>query len=186
VQALRPLILTLTLVLHINCVGPGQGDQTIDIVYDPCTGIDIRAAEDTTPKELTAIDAAIEFWQAVSNVDISRDSPRSEQHLPIRFEEAALIFRGVYQDEVGDVIINRRLDDPNDLAITVAHELGHALGLPHIDDRDSVMNGGNLDILPLADDVDALGVVWGPCVHDDGPQPGTLRQWTDLRIHSQL
>lgn len=182
-QALRPLIITLTLVLHFNCVGPS--DQTIDIVYDPCTGIDIRAAADTTPNELVAIDAAIEYWQAVSNVDISRAYPGSEQKLPIRFENASLVFRGVYQDEVGDVIINRRLRDPNDLAITVAHELGHALGLPHIDDRDSVMNGGNLEFPPLPNDVDALGAVWGRCVYDDAPQTNTLRQMTDLRIRSQ-
>jgi hypothetical protein len=185
VQALRPLLITLTLVLHFNCVGPVSSDQTIDIVYDPCTRIDIDAAEDTTPNELAAIDAAIEYWQAVSNVDISREYSRSEQKLPIRFKNAALVFRGVYQDEVGDVLINRRLQDPNDLAITVAHELGHALGLPHIDDRDSVMNGGNLEFLPLPNDVDALGVVWGPCVYSEASQTNTLRQMADLRIHSQ-
>jgi hypothetical protein len=61
-------------------------------------------------------------------------------------------------------VVNRRLSNPSDRAITVAHELGHALGLPHINDRESVMNSGNLEVLPLSEDADDLRDLWGACI----------------------
>jgi hypothetical protein len=172
VLALRILVVAITLLLSSNCASfASENDQSIDIVYDPCARIRVQPAVDTTLEELAAIDAAIDFWKAVAHVDIDRANLESDQTLHIRFEDAALIFRGVYQDEVGDVIVNRRISGADARAITVAHEFGHALGLPHIDDRDSVMNRGNLEFLPLASDVDALSELWGPCVEDDtGPR----------------
>ena len=153
-------------------------NDEIDIVYDPCAGIRVQAAPDTTEAELVAIDRAIEMWTQVADFHIARNPTRPfEQVLPIYFEEASLVFRGVYQDEIGDVVINRRLVDPDEQAITIAHELGHAIGLFHIETRDSVMNSGNLVLLPLTTDVDALSELWGPCVHDnrDLAQPQQLQ-----------
>ena len=176
-RALRILGLTLLLVLP-SCLAPGsRADDEIERVYDPCAGISVQAASDTTEAELVAIDRAIEMWMQVADLRFSRDRARPfEQVLPIHFEEASLVFRGVYQDQIGDVVINRRLVDPDEQAITIAHELGHAIGLLHIETRDSVMNSGNLVLLPLATDVDALSELWGPCVRDnrDLAQPQQL------------
>lgn len=150
-----------------SCLGPAaDNDTVIETVFDPCLPTDIRAAEGTSAEELVAIDAAIRLWHDVARVDMARDLPGADQKLNIRFEDAALVFHGLYEDEVGDVIINRRLADADDRAITVAHEFGHALGLPHIETRDSVMNSGNLKWRPLSTDADALGELWGPCVRD--------------------
>ena len=153
-----------------------ENDAVIDIVYDPCDQISIRVATDTAPRELAAIDSATELWRAVSNVKITRNAANTtrnataaDQTLEILFEDASLVFRGVYQDEIGNIIVNRRLADPDDLAITVAHELGHAFGLPHIDARPSVMNSGNLEVLPIPADIDALSERWGPCVREEQP-----------------
>lgn len=168
-RALRILALTLLPALSSGCLPLGPEDnEVIEIAYDPCAGIGIQAAPDTTRAELVAIDRAIELWSEVASLRISRDPTRLfDQNIPIYFEEASLLFRGVYQDQVGDVVINRLLIDPEEQAITIAHEFGHALGLPHIETRDSVMNSGNLELLPLTADVDALSELWGPCVRDN-------------------
>lgn len=143
-----------------------MSDPVIDIVYDPCVALALQPAADTTAEELRSIDDATRMWNDIAGFPIARNELGSEQTLPIRFEQAALIFRGVYQDEIGDVIINRRLTNFKERSITVAHELGHALGLPHIDTRPSVMNSGNLTVQPLAEDVTALTAIWGPCPQD--------------------
>lgn len=167
----------LTLSFLSSCASPNSdSDYLIKTVYDPCEGIDIRTPEDTRPEELVAIDAAIDYWQTVSDIRISRSFWPPDQTLDISFEEAALLFRGVYEDELGDVVVNRRLKNPDDMAITIAHELGHALGLPHINSRSSVMNDGNLEFEPLESDVTALVDLWGPCVRDrNAPQTAPLR-----------
>lgn len=87
--------------------------------------------------------------------------------VPLEFDYAAPAFRGYYDDEAGVVYINDRLRG-EDLAITVAHELGHVFGLFHIekDIRDSVMNRGNLKVPPNREDARAVASIWGHC--DDG------------------
>ncbi len=49
------------------------------------------------------------------------------------------------------------------LAVTIAHEIGHAFGLVHVPagQRTSVMNPNNLVIEPTAEDVDTLAMRWG-------------------------
>ncbi|HEY0881746.1 MAG TPA: M66 family metalloprotease, partial [Archangium sp.] len=82
--------------------------------------------------------------------------------VPMRFRSAAAVFRGIYEPVTGLVSINRGLEG-SDRTITIAHELGHALGLPHVpaSERASVMNPGNLTVLPTAEDVAALQQRWG-------------------------
>ena len=50
-------------------------------------------------------------------------------------------------------------------AVTIAHEIGHAFGLAHVPagERASVMNPGNLNIEPNADDAATLALRWGAC-----------------------
>lgn len=68
----------------------------------------------------------------------------------------------MYEDEVGLIYINDALAAP-ELGIVIAHELGHAFGLPHIQGRASVMNAGNLTVAPNDDDRRALEALWGDC-----------------------
>ena len=57
------------------------------------------------------------------------------------------------------------------LAVTIAHEIGHAFGLVHVpaDQRTSVMNPNNLVVEPTAEDVDTLATRWGGCLASDHP-----------------
>ena len=81
------------------------------------------------------------------------------------FDPAGTSFHGFYDDAVGVVYVNEAIEDDHARAVTVAHELGHAFGLLHIDvTRDhSVMNDGNMKTPPNDFDADALIALWGRC-----------------------
>jgi Zn-dependent peptidase ImmA (M78 family) len=88
---------------------------------------------------------------------------RADTTVNVVFEEAADAFHGLYDDSTGVIYINTALTDPRELQIVIAHELGHAFGLPHVTGRASVMNPGNLTVTPNAEDQAALEALWGSC-----------------------
>lgn len=163
----NPRLTLVFLALVGSCAAPG--DDVLEITYDVCEPTVIVPAADATPDELASIDAAIAMWNESSETRLTREDLPGAQRIPVRFEEAALAFYGVYEDEVGEVVINRLLTDPHHRAVTIAHELGHAFGLWHVDrqERVSVMNRANLEVEPTAADADALVATWGAC----GPLP---------------
>jgi predicted Zn-dependent protease len=80
----------------------------------------------------------------------------------------------VYDDETGIIYVNDGLTDPDQLAIVIAHELGHAFGLPHVPGHDSVMIKGNLTLVPTAADAASLAARWGACpVTSSSALPGS-------------
>jgi hypothetical protein len=136
----------------------GDRDTTIDITHDPCDGITLRASP-ATDDRVAGIDDAIGLWAgfttAMTRVE---DRPTIE----VVFESSSLAVRGLYDDELGVIHINDQLaGDP--LSIVIAHELGHAFGLEHVEGRPSVMNKGNLATPPNDDDLAALEALWGRC-----------------------
>lgn len=150
------------------CGGPV--DTTIDITYAYCSPIVVVPAEDASAEERAGVAAGVAMWNAlgltrlsVERADLSlNDAPR----VPVVFKDAAIAFYGLYEDEVGAVLINRGLKDERARAITVAHELGHVFGLVHVDVevRSSVMNPANLSIAPNDSDALALRALAGaPC-----------------------
>lgn len=85
--------------------------------------------------------------------------------IPIELERAPAAFHGFYDDEAGVIYLNDQLADRRQLAIVLAHELGHAFGLVHVSpaERTSLMNPGNLTTPPTDEDQAALEALWGRC-----------------------
>lgn len=139
-------------------------NTSLQMVYDPCGGLGVRAAADTTAPELAGVTAGLDLWNATSFVHLQLDDASTS--VPVRFADAPDAIRGVYDDRVGEVVINQRLaPTPDPLAVTVAHELGHAMGLLHVplSERPSVMNPGNVTTVPTTADVAVLSAVWPAC-----------------------
>ena len=157
----------LSLALIGGCAG-GSQDTTLEIVNDVCEPTTIIAPADATDEQLASIDGAIAMWTHLGFEHIARGDGTSlgdGQQIPIVFDDAAAFFHGLYDDENGVVYINRTLSDDSQRAITVAHELGHAFGLWHVDRsaRSSVMNPNNLAVEPNDGDAAELVALWGPC-----------------------
>ncbi len=140
-------------------------DSTIDLVFDPCT-TRVVAGAGATPSQLASIDRALELWNRAAGLSLERVSdPPSDTVIEVSFVPTIAALRGVYDDEVGAVMINRDIEADEERALTIAHELGHAFGLHHVsvDERASLMNPGNVRVPPTAEDVDELRASWGNC-----------------------
>lgn len=155
----------LSLALVGGCAS-GPQDTTLDIVNDVCEPTAVIAPADASEAQLASIDEALAMWAALGFDHLERVDPAAgEQQVAIVFQEAAEMFHGLYDDETGIVYINSKLTDDHQRAVTVAHELGHSLGLLHVDPgaRVSVMNPANLVVEPNLGDADELVAMWGAC-----------------------
>jgi hypothetical protein len=161
---LRSLLSTVCL-LALGC--QDSVDATIDIVFDPCAPLAVVPAADATADERASIEDAVAMWNDLLGARIGVGPDAQASQIPVRFEPAPLVFYGLYEDEIGDVLINRNLADRGERAIVVAHELGHAFGLLHVDaaERSSLMNPSNLTVAATAADGAAVVAVWGVCAY---------------------
>jgi hypothetical protein len=150
-----------------GCVA-GGADDTIDRVFDPCAPLVIDA-RDLRTDEIESVRAAADLWiEAIGAPMVvmgDGDGATASPMVPVQFDTAAPFFFGVYDDEHGVIVINRRIDGAGPRAITIAHELGHAFGLEHVRPsvRRSLMNPENLEIPPTPEDADAIRDLWGTC-----------------------
>jgi hypothetical protein len=126
-----------------------------------------------TPAQQAGLDGALALWRdhGIGGMSVVEGAAAGAAALEIRFEPAALAFHGVYDDETGIVYINRAIEDTEPLSIVIAHELGHAFGLPHVTfaERLSLMNPGNYVTPPTDGDRAAIEALWGPCADLPGP-----------------
>ena len=146
-------------VIALCACGAPSNPDTAGILYSPCDQVLVQPEAGTTEAEHGSVTAAIALWRDVGLTALSTSEGVS---VPVRFADAAAVFHGVYEPSSGIVFINRDLGGAA-RDITVAHELGHALGLPHValEERPSVMNPGNLTVLPSPSDQAALQRLWG-------------------------
>lgn len=126
----------------------GCGSQAPAITFDPCEPVRVSAAD--------GVEDAIAMWRAQGVTPFEITDP-----VDVRIELApgAPAFYGFYDDTTATVFINTSIADAHQRAVTIAHELGHVLGLVHVprEERASVMNPGNLTVEPTAADAEALG-----------------------------
>lgn len=134
----------------------------MDQTFDVCRPL-VLDVEGATAEQRASVSDAIGLWQALGvsglTVEPIADAPR----IAVVFQDAAAPFHGYYDDERAIVYVNATIEDPFARAITIAHELGHAFGLWHIDHRTSVMNTGNLTVAPTDEDRRDIEALWGQC-----------------------
>lgn len=163
------LLGSLSALLASACTDAGA-DASINITHDVCAPL-VLVPTGASAVQRDGIDAALVLWRARGMSPLVVDEPvAGAPSLEIRFEAAAGAFHGVYDDETGVVYVNSALTSPTALAIVIAHELGHAFGLPHVTGRASLMNPGNLVLPPTLEDEAALVALWGACAeHASAP-----------------
>jgi hypothetical protein len=126
----------------------GCGSQSPAITFDRCDPVRVSGAD--------GVADAIAMWAARGVTPFTIGEPAD-----VRIEPAsgAAVFYGFYDDATATVYVNTTITDAHARAVTIAHELGHALGLVHVppEVRASVMNPGNLTVEPTAEDAAALG-----------------------------
>ncbi|MGE0548951.1 MAG: hypothetical protein AB7O24_29445 [Kofleriaceae bacterium] len=141
-------------------------EPEVGITFDPCSPLVITPAEGAAPHEVQSIRDAVAAWSLVLPVTIEvADPPQPDPRLPLRFESGDTFFRAIYWDDVGQIWVGRDQLAPENYAIAIAHELGHAFGLLHVpnEERPSVMNVGNLELVPNEQDARDVAALWDSC-----------------------
>lgn len=140
-------------------------------MHDVCAPISL-AVHEPSEVQRTGLEGALALWRdrGVSTVRVVEGAAAAEAAIQLRFEVAGRPFYGLYDDEASVVYVNSTIEDLRPLSIVIAHELGHAFGLEHIDAarRRSLMNPGNLVTPPTEEDRTELEALWGRC---DWPGP---------------
>lgn len=168
---LRAALPLVSIAFAVGC-GGGTADTELDIVFDICRPVAIWTSE-SSELQRADISHALDLWRTRGVDDLRLDATPDLPSIEIRFADAAPAFHGVYEDEVGVIYVNRDLPTGDARIITIAHELGHAFGLWHVEpqERSSVMNPGNLEFRPTREDGEALQTLWGPCAGTSSPSP---------------
>jgi hypothetical protein len=142
----------------------GSPDTTIDLVFDPCQPLSI-STESVALEDRQSIEEAAHLWNELAGTQLSF-TPEGAGSVSVAFEEAAPAHLGLYDDERGVIWVNRTIETGRALTITIAHEVGHAMGLMHVEkssERRSVMVPGNTETPPGEIDREALTALWGEC-----------------------
>lgn len=164
----RPSSPALAALAALAAIAPACGDNDpdyeIQTVFDPCAPLVVVPEAGSSPDEMDAVAAGISMWNARAGSRLTLEDIPEAPRVPVLFESASAPFYGFYDDVEGVIYVNEDLRG-RARVVLIAHELGHALGLLHVDDaqRPSVMNDGNLKVAPNAGDAAALAALWGAC-----------------------
>jgi len=152
-----------------SCANPPPAGDAVR--FDPCQALSLVVDAGISDDQAAGIRAGIALWNQDAHAHLSLvvgPAPAAATTLPVWFQAAAALSHGFYDPQSGAIFINNDLQGMT-RAITLAHEVGHAFGLVHVapEQRPSIMNPGNLDTVPTAQDISALAALWGPCGASD-------------------
>jgi len=176
------LVFLFLLPLAAGCGEASSVDEVAAISFDPCQPLVLGLGPDATADQRAGAQTAVDWWNAAAGGQVSLlvgasdlaagasgepslspgEPSLSPRVVPLHFQAAAAPSHGFFDPARGQILVNDDLA-ARPLAVTVAHELGHAFGLAHVAGRASVMTAGNLDVQPNAGDVAALAKRWGAC-----------------------
>jgi hypothetical protein len=158
-----PRIQILPATIALFLMACGGADHTIDRIFDPCMPLPL-STDSTADADRACIEEAIGLWNALAQTQLTLVDDASGL-VSIALSEGLPAQLGVYDDEHGVVLVNQALDPGRSRTITIAHELGHVMGLEHVKDseRRSVMVSGNTDTPPGDADRASLNALWGEC-----------------------
>jgi hypothetical protein len=156
----------------LGCGSGGDAPTGPIVTFDACAPLQLVPDATATDAELGGISAALALWNTTAGTQLASGAqpPAGVSSVPIHFQPAAAPMHGLYDPQAVAIFINDDLSTlPAALSVTIAHEVGHALGLVHIPEstRASVMNPGNLTVTPNAADVATLAAIWGSCTRSD-------------------
>lgn len=144
----------------------GCASDDIEHTYDPCSPLTLAVEDGLGDAERRGVEDAIAVWTQVVPARITIGSgTRAPDVLPVRFEPGDTFYRAIYWDAFGEIAISRDRLAPEHYGIALAHEMGHAFGLHHVEpsERISVMNVGNLEQGPTEDDAAGIAALWPSC-----------------------
>jgi hypothetical protein len=162
---LRIFVSALAVLLLTHCaqdsMAPPEG-----VLHDGCNALTLSTPADATDAQRDGIIRAAAAWNELGFTHLDVDG--KSEPIALRFEKAAGMFHGLYDTDTGEVLINQDLTNPDELGVVIAHEVGHAMGLPHIalSARRSVMNPGNLTVGPTAEDSASVQALCAPAPTD--------------------
>jgi hypothetical protein len=155
-------------ILTFGFSGCGQPDNatTVDgLTFDPCKPLVVVPDASTTDAERQGIAGALAMWNSIAGSQLSTADVAPTDgtaSVPLIFQAAGAPFHGLYDPKAVQIYLNSDLSGSTE-QITLAHEIGHAFGMVHISGRPSVMNAGNLTVVPNTGDVTTLAGLWGSC-----------------------
>ena len=153
-----------------GCGDGAAGPTGPVLTFDACAPVALIPDAPPTDRQAAGLAAAVAAWNALAGTRLTLEAADQLPAIPVQFQKAAAPSHGLYDGQRGMIFINDDLDG-SPLAVTVAHEIGHAFGLVHVDPsvRTSVMNPGNLSTPPTADDAAQVAGLWGACPPLDPP-----------------
>jgi hypothetical protein len=149
---LRTFFALAVAVAGLSCGTSGAGTLPDGVFHTPCGPLTVSLAGEVSAAQRENIISALGAWNSHGFTRLSVEG--EGEPIALKFDRSSPVFHGFYDPQTGEVLINQEVEDPWELQVVVAHELGHAMGLAHVarSERPSVMNSGNLTLAPTPED----------------------------------